>query len=273
MHHFKLRLPNTRHTFTWEITAAETGQCWECHQSLHELWRQAWPGPSGNSPVNYSEPRDHSLQDITPSHFMSQLIYAHFLESRGLGPNHPDISSCVSLRASLSIFLDTSFSSGPSLLPSQQHHPSAPEPAPYAPVNLSHQVVLHLAAIQASARSLCTMHGCVLAHLAFGNASWIPHHGWDPAPSIPQTERPFLSNILLTAPVKCLDFSLVAHAHPESSCNLLHLDHSHVPSQPCPQIESRASGPCCTVTGTRIPPHGAHRPREGCAKPLPERIN
>lgn len=99
------------------------------------------------------------------------LIYAHFLESRGLGPNHTDISSCVSLRASLSIFLDTPFSSGPSLLPSQQHHPSAPEPAPYAPVNLSHQAALHLAAIQASARSLGTMHGCVLAHLAFGNAS------------------------------------------------------------------------------------------------------
>ena len=37
------------------------------------------------------------------------------------------------------------------------------------PVNLSHQAALHLAAIQASARSLGTMHGCVLAHLAFGN--------------------------------------------------------------------------------------------------------
>lgn len=60
------------------------------------------------------------------------LILGTFPEKQGLGPNHPGISSCVSLRASLNIFLDTPFPSGLSHLPSHWHHPSAPEPAPHA---------------------------------------------------------------------------------------------------------------------------------------------
>lgn len=60
------------------------------------------------------------------------LILCTFPGKQGLGPNHPGISSCVFLQASLNIFLDTPFPSGLSRLTSDQHHPSAPETAPYA---------------------------------------------------------------------------------------------------------------------------------------------
>lgn len=252
MCHFKSRLPNTWHTFTWEITPAETGQCRERHQSLHDIWRQAWPGPSGNFPVNYSEPRDHCLQDITPSNFRSLINIMH-ISWKARPWSQPSWHLLVCLPASLSQHLSRHTFSFWSITPS---FPSAPR---FSSRNCS------ICPLPSATRRLCIslpsrhLPGLWVPYMGVCLHIWLlemppeSYHDWVPAPLIPQMERPFSSNILLTAPVKCLDFSLVAHAHPESSCLLLHLNHGHVPSQPCPRIESQASGPCCKVTGTKIP--------------------
>lgn len=225
--------------------------CQRRHQLLRDLRRQSMARPRRNFPVNYSEPRDHTCRTSHPQISCHLLILGTFPEKQGFW-SQPSwhLLMCL-LRASLNNFLDTPFPSGLSHLPSHWHHPSAPEPAPYAPLTSAIRRLCtslpsrHLPGLWVPCMGVCLhiwLWKCLLNPTMTGFLHPQYHRWSDHSSNICSQLQSNAHRLLLGGPCT-----------PQVKLPPTTLNHWPVLSQPCPRIESWASGPCCKVIGTKIP--------------------